>query len=102
MASPTKPKPVLEKHYKLKEATDKLGLSDPENPDDKTGQRWLRDGVNLHGFPCRRMAGQLRFSESDLAEISELSRERRHGNSGPRRKRRPRKTVTVATLNAAA
>lgn len=101
MAAPTKPKPVLEHYYNVKQACDRLGLSDPEDPNDKRGQKWIRDGVNLHDFPCRRMAGLLRFSDSDLAVIADMHRGRRHGNSGTRRKRRTRTAITT-TVPAAA
>ncbi|MEU1087697.1 hypothetical protein ABZ401_12855 [Streptomyces sp. NPDC005892] len=96
MAAPTKPKPVLEHYYNLKQACDRLGLSDPENPDDKRGQKWMRVGVNTLNFPCHRMAGQLKFSDSDLAEIAELHRNRRHGNSVTRKRRMTRKAPLAA------
>ncbi|MBH0242072.1 MULTISPECIES: hypothetical protein [Streptomyces] len=90
MAAPTKPTLVLEKHYNVKQACDRLGLSDPEDPNDKRGQKWLRDGVNQEQdpFPCSRMARQLLFTEADLIEIARRHRNRAHGNRGPRRKRR--------------
>ncbi|MFE9850248.1 hypothetical protein ACFYPN_15760 [Streptomyces sp. NPDC005576] len=96
MAAPTKPKPVLEHYYNVKQACDRLGLSDEKDPDDKRGQKWLRDGVNKLGFPCLRMAGQLKFSDSDLAEIAELHRNRRHGNSVTRKRRMTRKAPLAA------
>lgn len=99
MAAPTKPKPVLEHYYNVKQACDRLGLSDPKDPDDKRGQKWIRDGVNKLGFPNHRMAGQLLFSDSNLAEIAELHRSRRHGNSGTRRRKRVSRTpVLTATV----
>lgn len=90
MAAPTKPKPVLEHYYNVKQACDRLGLSDEKDPKDKRGQKWLRDGVNQESdpFPCSRMARQLMFTETDLVEIAERHRSRKHGNSGPRRKKR--------------
>lgn len=96
MAAPTKPTPVLEPHYNVKQACERLGLSDPNDPDDKRGQKWLRDGVNqeIDPFPCSRMARQLLFTEADLVEIARRHRNRVHGNSGPRR--RKRKAVLTA------
>lgn len=91
-ASTTDAKPVLENYYDLKAATVRLGLSDPNDPEDKRGQKWLRDGVNKLGWPCHRMARQLKFSDSDLAEIAQINRNKRDGRSGPRR-RRPRKAA---------
>lgn len=96
MAAPTKPKPVLEHYYGVKQACDRLGLSDPDDPEDKRGQKWLRDGVNKLGFPHHRMAGQLKFSDSNLAAIADMNRSRPHGNSGTRRKKRTRKPAALA------
>ena len=74
MATPkaTPTKPVLENFYNVKAATVRLGLA-TEDEDDKTGQKWLRDGVNdkTDPFPCTRMAGQLMFSDSHLARSEE-------------------------------
>ncbi|MFJ2568882.1 hypothetical protein ACIOYT_00480 [Streptomyces halstedii] len=96
MAAPTTP--VLERYFNVKQACDRLGLSDPSNPDDKRGQKWLRDGVNQENdpFPCSRMARQLLFTEADLAEIAMRHHNRRHGNSGTRRKKRTTKAPLVA------
>lgn len=77
---------VLEGYHTIKKATELLGLSDPNDPDDKTGQKWLRDGVNLKGWPHQYMAGRLVFSDSDLARIAEISR-----NTPNRRGRRSKK-----------
>lgn len=74
MAPPKATPRALEGFYNVKQATERLGLSDPDNPEDTTGQRWLRDGVNLEGWPHHRMAGYLMFSDTDLAEIARLSR----------------------------
>ncbi|MGW8953040.1 hypothetical protein [Streptomyces sp. NPDC055709] len=63
------PTPVLENFYSVAQAALRLGLREPDDPS-KKGEKWLRDGVNLRGFPCHRMAGQLLFSDSDLAEIA--------------------------------
>lgn len=72
--------PVLERFYNLRTAAARLALTDPEDPDDTTGQRWLRDGFNrpLDGskgrkFPGRRMGRRIIFSESDLAVIDEIA-----------------------------
>ncbi|MER5678633.1 hypothetical protein ACWGRL_21295 [[Kitasatospora] papulosa] len=98
MAAPTKPTPVLEPHYNVKQACDRLGLSDPKDPDDKRGQKWLRDGVNQEQdpFPCSRMARQLLFTEADLVEIARRHRNRVHGNSGTRRRKRKAVLATAA------
>lgn len=105
MAAPTKPKPVLEKTYNVKQATVLLGLCDPDDPKDNRGQKWLRDGVNQEHdpFPCSRMARQLRFTEADLAEIQQRHRNRVHGLTGKRRKRTaPRKSTADTTALKAA
>lgn len=72
------PPSELENFHNTKAATVRLGLA-TDDPEDKRGQKWLRDGVNRPAdgskgpkFPCRRMAGQLMFSDSDLAEIAEI------------------------------
>lgn len=85
------PEPVLEHFYNLKQATIRLGLAE-EDPEDKRGQDWLRRGVNRKPeqgpkFPCHRMAGQLMFSDSDLAVIAELVANKVDGRSRPRRRR---------------
>ncbi|MFI0233086.1 hypothetical protein [Streptomyces sp. NPDC017086] len=74
--------PVLERFYNVRAAAIRLGLTDPDNPEDTTGQRWLRNGFNrpLDGskgrhFPGRYMARELVFSESDLIVIDEIARE---------------------------
>ncbi|MFB6977756.1 hypothetical protein [Streptomyces scopuliridis] len=100
MAAPTKPKPkpVLETFYSVSEAAIRLGLRAKEDPG-KRGEKWLRDGVNLHGFPKHRMAGQLLFSDSDLAEIAALHGSRVHGNTGKRKRRTTRRpTASVAPI----
>ncbi|KND29664.1 MULTISPECIES: hypothetical protein [Streptomyces] len=86
--------PVLENFYNLKQATVRLGLA-TEDENDKRGQDWLRRGVNRKPgqgpkFPCYRMANQLMFSDSDLAEIAELVRNKVDGRSKPRASRRKR------------
>lgn len=84
--------PVLENFYNLKQATVRLGLA-TEDPEDKRGQDWLRRGVNRKSsqgpkFPHHRMANQLMFSDSDLAEITDLMRNKPDGRAKPRRPRR--------------
>jgi hypothetical protein len=97
MATPQAPaKPILEHFYGVKQACDRLGLSDPKDPDDKRGQKWLRDGVNKLGWPCHRLAGQLKFSDSDLAAITEIHRNKVDGRSGPRRPRRKTRQLKSA------
>ncbi|MFF7096348.1 hypothetical protein ACFY9A_28735 [Streptomyces rubradiris] len=74
--------PVLERFYNVRNAAVRLGLADPSNTEDAGGQRWLRDGFNRPSdgsqgrkFPGRYMGGQLMFSESDLAVITEIALE---------------------------
>lgn len=83
--------PVLENFYNLKQAAVRLGLA-TEDPEDLRGVNWLRRGVNRKPdegpkFPCYRMAGQLMFSDSDLAAITEMVRNKVDGRSKPRRRR---------------
>lgn len=97
MATPQAPpskSPVLENFHNVKQATVRLGLA-TEDPDDKRGQKWLRDGFNRPEdgskgprFPGCYMAGQLMFSDSDLARIAEIQR----NAPPPRRGRKPRNT----------
>ncbi|MFH9072746.1 hypothetical protein [Streptomyces alboflavus] len=95
-APPSKKKasePVLENFYNLKQAAERLGLNDPADPEDTRGIDWLRRGVNRKPadgpkFPCHRMAGQLMFSDADLAEIAAMQRNKVDGRSRPRRSRR--------------
>ncbi|MET8826018.1 hypothetical protein ABZX40_13175 [Streptomyces sp. NPDC004610] len=87
----SEPEPVLENFYNLKKAAVRLGLA-TEDPEDKRGQDWLRRGVNRKdgtAFPSRRMANQIMFSDSDLAVIAEIGRNKVDGRSRPRRRRRP-------------
>lgn len=79
--TPAEP-PALERFYNLRTAAIRLALTDPDDPDDTTGQRWLRDGFNRPSdgskgrkFPGRRMGRRIIFSESDLAVIDEIARE---------------------------
>lgn len=92
--TPPKSKPALENYYSVSEAAIRLGLR-PANEDSKRGEKWLRDGVNLKGWPCHRMAGQLMFSDSDLAEIAEMHRNA--GTARGRRPVRPRKSTSGST-----
>lgn len=84
----------LETFYTVSEAAVRLGLRSPEE-DGKRGEKWLRDGVNRQReadrFPCHRMAGQLMFSDTDLAEIAARSR-----NAPQGRTRHPRGRRTAA------
>jgi hypothetical protein len=105
MASPKAPPAVLEDFYNVKQATVRLNLA-TEDPADLSGQRWLRDGCNRPEdgskgprFPHHRLAGQLRFSDTDLAEIAALHRNVRNTRTGnqtgrPRRRTTARTTVT--------
>lgn len=81
-ATKAPPLTVLENFHKVSEAAIRLGLRKKDEPG-KKGEKWLRDGVNLHGFPHHRLAGQLMFSDSDLAEIAA-----RNANAGTARGRR--------------
>lgn len=78
--------PVLETFYTVGWAAVRLGLkSEAEHKKgSKVGEKWLRDGVNKEGWPCHRMAKQLLFSDSNLAEIAELHRNKKDARSGPR------------------
>lgn len=84
--APTAPTPtadrVLDLFYDVKAAARRLGIADPADPDDESGERWLRDGFNrpLDGsrgrpFPGRKMSGRLIFSETDLAVIAQIALE---------------------------
>ncbi|MEH0629878.1 hypothetical protein [Streptomyces stelliscabiei] len=78
----TPAEPALGLFYNVRNAAIRLGLTDPTDPDDTTGQRWLRDGFNRpfdgskgRKFPGRYMGRELIFSEADLAVIDEIARE---------------------------
>ncbi|MEV5944489.1 hypothetical protein [Streptomyces sp. NPDC051994] len=91
MNSRSKP-PTLETFYNVKQAAVRLGLANEENPDDESGQRWLRDGVNRQPgdgprFPCHRLGRKLMFSESDLAEIAAMHADAPTRTGRPRRRR---------------
>lgn len=90
----------LDYFYNVSNAAIRLGLRPPDE-DSQRGEKWLRDGANRPKdgskgprFPHHRMAGQLRFSDTDLAQIAEL-----HRNApSTRRTRYPRRpTVTAST-----
>lgn len=111
--SPTEP--TLGRFYNLRNAAIRLDLTDPDDPDDTTGQRWLRDGFNRPAdgsqgrkFPGRYMGRNLVFSEADLAVIDEIAleettvrlkaKEQMPVSTGrPRRARRAVKTPASAT-----
>lgn len=88
--SARKSTPTLEYFYTVKEAAKRLGMSDPDNPDDESGVRWLRDGVNRdkNPFPHHRLGRRLMFSDSDLAEIAAMHRNA-STQGARRRSRRP-------------
>ncbi|MER7623876.1 hypothetical protein [Streptomyces sp. NPDC126503] len=93
----TAPK-TLERVYDIKQAAIALGLADPKKPESLAGQRFLRDGVNREHdpFPHTRINGQLRFTESQLAEILD-----RHRNAPNTRTGRPRSKKRAATRRTA-
>ncbi|WP_371792866.1 hypothetical protein OG285_31480 [Streptomyces sp. NBC_01471] len=102
MSAPRKLEPILEAHYNIKAATVRLGLA-TEDAEDKRGQKWLRDGVNrkVDPFPHARMAGQLVFTESHLAEISVRHESRVHGNTGKRNRPIARRRAANSAAPAA-
>ena len=103
VATKTRPTtPVLETFHTVSEAAVRLNLRKPEDTS-KKGEKWLRDGVNRpedgskgEPFPCHRLAGQLLFSDSDLAYIAGMHRNQRDGRSRPR-KRRVYRTVKAVS-----
>lgn len=106
--------PALGLFYNVRNAAIRLGLTDPMDPDDTTGQRWLRDGFNRpfdgskgRKFPGRYMGRELVFSEFDLAVIAEIALEETEerlkakekppvSTGRPRRGRRSVKTPALA------
>ncbi|WP_432138966.1 hypothetical protein [Streptomyces sp. bgisy154] len=114
--TPTPAEPVLERFYNLRNAAIRLDLTDPDDPDDTTGQRWLRDGFNRpedgskgRKFPGRYMGRNLVFSETDLAVIAQISLEETEARQKakeqppvstgrPRRARRTAKAPALATV----
>ena len=110
--TPTPAEPVLGTFYNVRNAAIRLGLTDPSDPDDTTGQRWLRDGFNRpedgtkgRKFPGLYMGRELMFSDSDLAEIAQIARQeteqRQRAKDTPPvstgRPRRSRRTPALAT-----
>lgn len=106
--SPTA-EPVLESFYNLRNAAVWFDLADPDDPEDTNGQRWLRDGFNRPAdgskgrkFPGQYMAGQLVFSDSNLAVIAQIAAEETEVRQKAREKPepstgRPRRTRTAKT-----
>lgn len=92
-ATKASPQTVLEGLYSLSAAAIRLGLRDKDDPTTK-GEKVLRDGVNLHGWPHARIGRALVFSESDLAQILEMHR-------APRRIARRRRAASRPTATAA-
>lgn len=95
--TPRKPNPpALEAFYDVKAATVRLGIA-TDDPDDESGQRWLRDGVNRehNPFPHHRMNRKLMFSESDLVLIAAMHR------NAPARAGRPRAAKKRTTTRTA-
>lgn len=107
-ATPTRPRntpaePVLENFWTVAEAAVRLRFRDADDPTTK-GEKVLRDGVNLHGWPCHRMGNRLIFSDSDLIAIAELHRNRKDKRTGRRSTTsgyRPRRRKTAAAPAAA-
>lgn len=96
----TPAEPVLETFHDVGMAAVRLGLKTKEQhkAGSKVGEKWLRDGVNKDGWPCHRMARQLMFSDSDLAAIAELHRNKVDARSKPRPSTgRPRRRAAVKT-----
>lgn len=75
--------PVLENFWTVAEAAVRLRFRDADDTT-TTGEKVLRDGVNLHGWPCHRMGNRLIFSDSDLIAIAELLRNRKDKRAGRR------------------
>ncbi|WP_030292280.1 hypothetical protein [Streptomyces katrae] len=99
------PLKIVENTYSVSEAAVRLKLREEDEVNkngeaSKKGEKWLRDGVNLHGWPHYRLGGQLRFSESDLAEIQELNRNKPE-TRGRRRSTGTRKRPSVRSSKAA-
>lgn len=95
------PLKIVENTYNVSEAAIRLKLREEgevgrNGKPSKKGEKWLRDGVNLLGWPHYRLGGELRFSESDLAEIQELNRNKPE-NRGRRRATGTRKRPPART-----
>lgn len=94
----TPAEPVLENFYTVSAAAVRLGLRDKDDPTTK-GEKVLRDGVNKLDWPCHRYPGRLLFSDSDLAEIAALHRNRKDKRAGRRSTTsgyRPRRRTAAA------
>jgi hypothetical protein len=106
------PEPLaLDRFYNLRTAAIRLALTDPDDPEDTTGQRWLREGFNrpLDGskgrpFPGRYMGRAIVFSESDLAVIDEIACEETRAKQKAREqppvstgRRRTRKSLALTS-----
>lgn len=57
------------------------------------GERWLRDGVNHHGFPHDRYGKAIRFSRQQRAAIRAMHRVAAQPALHSTATRRPRKTT---------
>ena len=105
----TPAEPVLENFYDVSQAAIRLGLRKKDEPG-KRGEKWLRDGYNRpedgskgRKFPGRYMGGQLMFSESELAAITEIALEESAARKKPRPSTgRPRRRAAVNTPALAA
>lgn len=80
-STPTELKPLVPEFYDVSEAAVRLGLREP-GASGQAGEKWLRDGFNrpLDGskgkpFPGRYLAGKLKFTEADLAQIAQIALE---------------------------
>lgn len=97
--------PALETFYDVKAATVRLGIA-TEDPQDESGQRWLRDGVNRehNPFPHHRMNRKLMFSESDLQLIAAMHRNAptRAGRPRTAKKRTPKRPTSSQQISAPA
>lgn len=78
----TPTEPGLGPFRNIRNAAIWLGLTDPKDKEDTTGQRWLRDGFNrpLDGskgrrFPGRYMGRELMFTKTELLLIAEIALE---------------------------
>jgi hypothetical protein len=74
---------VLENFWTVAEAAVRLKFRDEDDPTTK-GEKVLRDGVNLHDWPCHRMGNRLIFSDSDLIAIAALHSNRKDKRAGRR------------------
>lgn len=103
-ATKAPPLKIVENTYNVSEAAIRLKLREEgelgrNGKPSKKGEKWLRDGVNQLGWPHYRMCGELRFSESDLAEIQELNRNKPQARG--RRRQSSRRPATHRAKSAA-